>query len=1177
MKCQNCGTQLPDGAKFCLECGEKLGPARQAILPEQEIAEIQKRSQTDEYASKLSEIAEQGIAIERRDVAVLFVDVSGFTPMFAALGLEQVREVMRDVYSVMSGAITRCGGYVDKFIGDEVMAIFGAPLALERPCERAITAVDEIEIGLAAVNFHFKDILQLPLSVHAGVAFGQVEAGKLGDDRKLEYTILGETVNLAKRLTDAAFAKTVLVSSKAKSLAEEAFDFESLGVQQMSGIAKPLEVFRLVGPKPVTGERIGFSELGASMFGRDDEFTALKDSFGKLQECYPEPKPCKPGEAEFRDSSHIFGITGEAGIGKSRLKRELRHHIHELVGRRGARVLTGGSWGIGKTPLYWPIKEQIASALGFDLTASTQVIEEGLSRLENDAALDAEHVPYIYHLFGLKFPGDPLAQLEPKSIKDNLWIAIRKLYERWSVEKPLVLVFEDMHWADGGTVDYLEYLSDFVSDFPVFVLLLYRSGYEPKFGKIERIPFTELEVGPLSDAAENDLLRFYLASGEAEQALIRRLKKYSEGNPLFAEEFLHLLLERGKLTLQDGKMHLTGPVEKMPVPTGLSGVLAERFDRLTRGDKRVAYYGAVIGRSFLYGLLSDVHGRLHGSREVKDAIQTLLSREIVFEMAVEPDLEYIFKHALTREMLVSRLVDSLRRELSRLIATRIEELYVDRLDEFHGTLSEHYEIAGDLGKAARHAAFCAIHEQKQQRNFEALDAFERYDRLCHGLDANPLSPEERAELLEARINVLDVLGRWDDALPLCDELARLDNGKWRAKALNSQAWIESLTGGYNESLDLAKEALHLVRRTQDRKQQSRSISQIAKVHFVRGDYDEALRCYDEALAMHRELGDKRGIATVVVNIGSVYVRRGDYDEALRCYDEALSIHRELGSKRSIAIVLSNIGLVHDSRGDYDEALRCYEEALSIHRELGDKSGIALVVGNIGLVHDRRGDYDEALRCYEEALAIHRELGDKSGIALVVGNIGVVHADRGDYDDAMRYYDEALSIHRELGAKGWIGLILNNIASVHAERGEWLETREAAGEAEQLFRETGDAQYAPETLSILCRCYAAQRDWKAFSSDETEALSVSEQIGNTELTLLCLLNLGKAHVQIAEWHDEPQGEPPPLSRDEAIGKAADYAKQAKELAEAKGMKGYVKKADALLAKIQEIRQAEANGR
>ena len=174
---------MPDGAKFCFECGEKQGPAREAIFSDDEIAEIQEKSQPDEYVARLRQLVKDRITIERRDVAVLFVDVSGFTPMFAALPSEEMREVMRDVYSVMSGAITRCGGYVDKFIGYEVMAIFGAPIGLERPCERAITAVDEITIGLTGVNYRFKDTLLMPLSVHAGIAFGEVEAGKRSQTR----------------------------------------------------------------------------------------------------------------------------------------------------------------------------------------------------------------------------------------------------------------------------------------------------------------------------------------------------------------------------------------------------------------------------------------------------------------------------------------------------------------------------------------------------------------------------------------------------------------------------------------------------------------------------------------------------------------------------------------------------------------------------------------------------------------------------------------------------------------------------------------------------------------------------------------------------------------------------------------------------------------------------------
>lgn len=1128
MKCHNCGNEIRDGARFCDECGEKQGPGRQAIFSKEEIAKIQEKSQPEDYATKLRQIVEDGIAIERRDVAVLFVDVSGFTPMFSTLPSDELREVMRDVYSVMSGAITRCGGYVDKFIGDEVMAIFGAPIALERPCERAITAVDEIEIGLAGVNHRFKEALSAPLSVHAGIAFGTVEAGRFGESQKLEYTILGETVNLAKRMTDKAPSETILATGRVRELAQETFEFESLGVQEMPGIAKPLEVFCLVGPKPVLGERVGFSELGASMFGRDEEFGALKAAFKILHDCYPNPKPCEAGEGKFREFSHIFGITGEAGIGKSRLKRELKRHIRQNYGSGNARFLIGSSWGIGKTPSYWLIKEQIASALGFDLAANTQVIEDRLSRLKDDAAYANEHVPYIYHLFGLRSAGDPLATLKPKSIKDNLWIAIRKLYERWSVERPLILVFEDVHWADGGTRGFIEYLVEFIADFPAFVLLLYRPGYDPRFAKIERIPFTEMTLGPLSKNAETDLLSFYLASGLEEQALVRRVRKYSEGNPLFAEEFLHLLLERGKLRLEDDKMHLTGPIEAMPLPTGLSGVLAERFDRLSRSDRRVAYYGAVIGRSFLHSLLSDLHSQLHGATHIQEAIQTLLSRDIIFERAVQPELEYTFKHALTREMLVSRLLDSLRRELSKLAAARIEELYVDRLEEFHGTLSEHYEAAGDIEEAARHAAFHAIHEQKHQNNFDALDAFERYDRMCQPLDKALLSIQEQADLLRSRFTLLKLLGRTDDALIICDELAALEHGRWLAKALSWRGALMEQTSDYQEALRLASRALELARQQNDARTETESIQIIGIVHQNQGEYKKALRCYEKTLEAYRSSNNKHGVATI----------------------------------------MSRVGAIDWSSGEYDEALRCFEVALAIYREFSDKRGIAKVMGKIGVVHNCRGDLDGALRCYEKSVADLRELGDRLGIARITSNMAIVQADRGDFDEALRNHDEALLIGRQIGNKTLQGHSLGNAASVYAQQSKWAEARESALEAERLWRETGSAGYASGALSILCRCSAVEGDWSSFLRYETEALSVSKKVANPALSIVCMLNLAWGHLEAIAWHDQAQKDTPQvLSRDQALGKAVNYAKQAEELAEASNMEGFVKKAAALLDEIE----------
>ncbi len=1172
MKCHNCGTELPEGFKFCHECGEEQRPPIKPIFSEEEIAEIQQESQPDEYLAKLKKIVEEGFRIERRDVAVLFVDLSGYTGMCSRLSEDQLREVMRDVYSVMSEAITKREGYVDKFVGDEVMALFGAPIALERPCQRAVTAADEIVIGLSGVNHRFKDILHAPLSVHAGVAFGKVQAGTLGDSMKLEYTALGGAVNVAKRLTDAALSGAVFVTRNVEDRAKEAFDFQSLGTLRLRDIEEPVEVLCLVGPRSIAGERPRFSKLGAPMFGRDKEFGELKEVFDRLASCYPEPEACETGKGKYRQLSRIIGIVGEAGVGKSRLKRELRNHLRQHLKEKSFRWLAGGGWTIGQTPLYWPIKVQIASELGFDPGAGSQTISEALSRLTPDVSDENELLPYLHHLFGLEYPDSPLLALEPKSIKDNLWIAIRQLYARWSQQKPLVLVFEDVHWSDGGTADFIDYLADFVSDFPILTLILYRPGFEPKFAKRRGVPFTQIELEPLSSDAETDLLDFYIAPGRREMAFARRLRGYSEGNPLFLEEFLLMLLEQGKLNMDGGKMRLTQPIQEMPLPTSLADVLGERFDRLSQKDKRVAYYGAMIGRSFLYSLLSDVHSSLHGVSDVSEALDSLVEREIVFQKAMEPELEYIFKHALTREILVSRLIRSLRVELSKLISTRVEELYGDRIGEFHGMLSEQWEFAGELKKAARHTALWGLYNQKQQRNFEAQDAFERYDRLRKRLPCSPLSPQEKGDLLVSRIDGLQVLGKQEDAIGLCEVLSGLGDPKWRSISLCKEARLRHMTGDWDRALSLAKEALDIAQRTGDRSCKATAVRTIGIVHSGFGEFDKALQCFKESLCIRRELGDQRGVAHSITSIGIVKSMTGEGAEALGFFDEALSIYRKLGDRRNIALSLHEIAIVHTRYGDYDQALRDYNEELLISRELGAREPIAGSLHDIGLVHCHRGDYGPALQCLDESLLIFRELGERRGCAFALHSIGVVHHERGDSEQALPYLDEALSVFQELGARRGIGSSLSKLAGMRADMGRWHKAKELALQAEKINRSIGSRSNLSDSLAVLCRADAAAGAWQTSLSFGAEALSIADGLQDRKRMISARLALAHAHLQMAPWHDgDKQGEKPPLSRDDAIAKAMDYATQAKELAEAKGMKGYVNKADELLAQIVNCRQ------
>ncbi|MBN2209353.1 MAG: tetratricopeptide repeat protein [Candidatus Coatesbacteria bacterium] len=1171
MKCHNCEAELPDDARFCPQCGEKQGPSKQAILSEDEIAKIRARAETDEYLVRLRKTVADGLQVEIREAAVLFVDVSGFTAMFGMLSPEQIRSVMREVYAVMTEAIVRCDGRVNKFIGDEVMALFGAPIALERPCDRAIAAVDEIKIGLAGVNHRFRGILLAPLSVHAGIAFGKVQVGRLGDSKELEYSVLGQTVNLAKRLTDAAPSEAVFVSKRVAHRARDRYEFQSLTEQQFAGVKKPTEVFRLIGPRSTARGDSEFAQFNAPMFGRDEELGKLRSALQDLLACNLEPKPDSPIGNDYQGYSRIFSITGESGVGKSRLKREFGEHLNALLGEGKYRFLEGSTWGIGQTPPYWTIKMQIASGLGFDLNASNETVSKALFILAAEMANDNELIPYLFYLFGVAYPQTKPFELEPSAVKDNLWIAIRRLYGRWALEKPLVLVFEDMHWADGGTVDFVEYLAEFVNDIPIIVLLLHRPKFGLRLASKKGIPFTEIALTALSASDEQSLLEFYIHSGSKERTLIRRLADYSDGNPLFIEECLSLLIEEGKLELKAGKMRLVKDVGKMPLPTGLSEVMAERIDRLSQREKRTAYYGAVIGRSFLHSLLSDVHGALHDVEDIREPIEALQRRGIIFTKVIEPELEYLFKHAVTREILVSRLVESLRRELSRLVALSVEKRYQDQIGEFHGLLSEHWETAGEIEKAARHASLWGIFNQKQNRVFEAQAAFTRYQRLAERLDHEPLSDSERADLLDSRIAVSAVLGCDEEALALCDTLGGMSGGRYKAGAIRLRAELEQSIGDYENSWAHAQQALDMARKTSNRAIEAQALTTKGNVHYYRADYEGALDCYEAAHSIFRELGDRFCVAGVLNNIASVYFDRGDYDRSLQYDQEALSIRREIDDRRGAAVSLHNLGEQYQRRCDYDDALAHYEEALCTFRTLGDSPNTAMVLEGIGTVHRLCGNHEESLRKNTFALAMERELGNKLGIASALCNIGEVHHELGDIAEASKHYQEALEMSRALGDRSLTARLLGRMADLLVDNAQFQESLEAANEARSIASEIGVSSIQALSLAALCRAHAGLGAFKKCLAAGHEALHIADEAGESEQRGISRLAMADVHLRLGRWcNDEQEAEAPPLSREDAVVKAADYANQAKALAEAKGMKGLVKKANELLARIGDFR-------
>jgi tetratricopeptide (TPR) repeat protein len=663
------------------------------------------------------------------------------------------------------------------------------------------------------------------------------------------------------------------------------------------------------------------------------------------------------------------------------------------------------------------------------------------------------------------------------------------------------------------------------------ILIVSRPEFKPDWAKRGDVQFSQLSLSPLSDQAQRQLLDHYIGPGIREEALIRRLRRYSDGNPLFLEEFLHLLLEEGKLQVSNGKMHLTENIEQMPLPAGISGVLGQRIDKLELRDKRVAYYAALIGRSFLSDLLSDIYVSLHEVDEVPDALNTLMQREIILQKVAGPEPEYVFKNALTREMLVSRLLGGLRRELSRLIATRVEKLYPDRIETFHGVLSEHWEAAGDIGKAARHAAFWGIYNRQQQFNFEANAAFEKYHRLSERLDASPLSAEDEADVLTERIRVLTVLGSYEHALSLCRMLSGVCQGSRKALALSREAYLKFLMGDSVDSLTLGQEALVEAKRRNDLEAQAGALNILGIVHADRGDFDEALKHIEESLSIRRELGDRQGIGTTLNDIAILYRRRGDYDRALEYVQQSLSMSRQVGDRHGIAKSLNTIGLWHTFCGDYEEARKCFEESVTAMRELGNRDGIATCLINVGLVHHLRDRYDEAIEYYVKSLEIVRDLGDRASVVLCLSNIGAVQADKGAYQEAMH----------------------------------------AATEAESIARSIDDKPDLVRSLAILCRAHAGTASFSDALRFGAEAMRISEGIEHHEGMFLARYAMAEAHLHIVRWHDRKDTKAElPLPREHALREAAKFTDEALELAESKGMRGYLARAKKLLAQLAELK-------
>jgi tetratricopeptide (TPR) repeat protein len=825
------------------------------------------------------------------------------------------------------------------------------------------------------------------------------------------YTVIGDAVNVAARLPAATAPSTILVGAATERRSGGGFAFQPVPPLVLKGKLQPVSAYRLLGPassldlQPATAAGIG----RAPMVGRADELRTLDGCLAELRE----------------GRGQIVLVLGEPGLGKSRLLAELRSRADGVTWVRAQAFAHEGalSYGLART--------LVRGLCDLDGEEPEHAAAQQLrSRLDTLGCLTA-HLP-LAHLLGVPLETDASAQirgLAPEELQRLIFRAVVELVSRLAADAPLTIELDDLHWADPSSVDLLRTLLALADRAPILFCCALRPetdapAWALRDGARGDTPRrqTELLLRPLSETASTELVAELLGLAEPPPGL-RGVLERAAGTPLWVEELISTLIERGLLVAEDGRWRVTADLAHVEIPNTLHALLVARIDRL--GDARPTLQtAAVIGRQFGQRVLERVAGEGAYLDEHLLAAQRV---DMVREIQAAPEREYGFKHVLTQEAAYATLLVRRRRELHRQVAEALAALYPERIGELHAVLAYHYQRAEAWDRAYEHARLAAEAAQAAYANREAI---QQYGQALDAAERLGLGSDIRIGLHQARAQVYEVLGElkpshqaFEAALKLAEE-----SGDLAAQA-GLLGRLGMLWGGhkdYRRGLALTRQAVAVAEQTDDRRLLAEARTRLGLMQLNLAQMRESLPELHQALTLFRELGDEAGMASSLDMLCVASMIAGDLDSAVAYGREAIPLLTALGDRWTTASSMANVGGALGFSGIADESEQLARRAIAIWTEIGARSGEAYGHLCIGFFLHPFGSFERALREAQIGLRIAREIDHNEWTALGLGVMGNIHRACGDVAGARRMHEEMLGIARELGANIWLASALCNL-------------------------------------------------------------------------------------------------------------------------------------------------------
>lgn len=957
-----------------MNCGVEL---RAAVDSDQEtrLSSLQQAAPSS-FQEKMR-AATSEIEGERKHVSILFVDIVGSTSIAEKLDPEEWKEVVIGVHRRVGEAIYRYEGTIAQLLGDGVLAFFGAPVTHEDDPLRAVRAGLDLLESISQYRDELSGYIE-DFQVRVGINTGTVVIGNIGSDMHMEYTALGDVVNVASRIESAAYPATVLVSEETARLAEAEIEFKDYREISAKGKSEPVKVFEVIGLRDAQERPLEVTDLQSAFVGREKELDQMQDALLSLSS----------------GRGQVVAILGEAGIGKSRFMEEARARSAQNYNMKPAEIesesllvppselrwLVGRSLSYGESLSFWVITQLLLADLGLSEGTPEARIEIALHKRIKELfdTQAADLLPLITHLLGLKLEGgsaEIINNMSGEALRRQTLEAVNAYFGRMAEEQPILLVFEDMHWTDPSSIQTLEKLIELTDLLPLMILCVMRIEKEHRSWKIKLLAetdyahrYTEIILRSLTQGESTQLVDGLWGLSDLPTEIHHLLMSKSEGNPLYLEEVSHHLVEQGVLVQRNGKWQVAEKASEIGIPETLQGVLLARIDRLAEDVRRTLQLASVIGRSFLYKVL----GAISEDEEELDTHLTQLQRaDLIHENSRLPELEYVFKHALTQEAAYNSLLIERRTEFHRLVGAALENLSLEQADEFIGLLAHHWDRAGDVEKATKYLLLAGDRARRLHAHHEAIVHFDR------AIELSQKGTDEYVALLRKRAQVHVVLFQGKEAVADFDEIyafahecddhpVELEALLGLGRAYYIVALDEPGEDAPANSRAYAEQAYSLAKKMEDKAGMIKALVHTIWLSDFGPEYDKQVDAnVREAAELSRSLGDEELI---------LLTEWAQFHRAPRFEREKLG--KKLSAKLEVRQDLTRLNMVYFSMmwthldlGDFRRCIETCESGIALAKRIGAPpvqyptlKGWALML---------LGRFDEAMQSYQDEIAEKR--------------------------------------------------------------------------------------------------------------------------------------------------------------------------------------------------------------